>query len=317
MTTNFTIVYVTEDQPAGNCLYGFNVRMWESISSFRNAIRSTCGELETGSISIENLELSPLAFQINVVFDVKFSGEGTETSRDICMHMIEIISNGNQNYLKPFSVISCNASHSTVTKKQTTWSAAFEYNCTEMLGSQPLASSGGVRCVPCFPGNYLNSTRCEPCLQGTYQAVPGQLICDVCPSRKHVTEDRTECLKYEYSTYNVDLEAVYRTNDAVAATCLSQFQAFTSAHRDYFQTNISTSCSELHDGNVTIENITIGSIAFQVNNGSDFNTKCHRAVDGKFHNILIDYNIDREIHELFTNYYSNADYQRSVEDTDG
>nr|XP_034332771.1 uncharacterized protein LOC105332671 isoform X5 [Crassostrea gigas] len=325
MTTNFTIVYVTEDQPAGNCLYGFNVRMWKSISSFRNAIRSTCGELETGSISIENLELSPLAFQVNVVFHVKFSGEGTETSRDICMDMIEIISNGNQNYLKPFSNISCGASHSAVTKKQTTRSAAFEYNCTEMLGSQPLASSGGVRCVHCFPGNYLNSTRCKPCLQGTYQAVPGQLTCDVCPTGKHVTEDRTKCLdsvcvstflsqktqnidltctsenqmcmstcsggyiqddgglstvyncsgegwfpplksciKYEYSTYNVDLEAVYTTNDAVAATCLSQFQAFTSAHRDYFQTNISTSCSELHDGNVTIENITIGSIAFQI-----------------------------------------------------
>ncbi|XP_052711000.1 uncharacterized protein LOC128185448 [Crassostrea angulata] len=57
MTTNFTIVYVTEDQPAGNCLYSFNVRIWESISSFRNAIRSTCRELETGSISIENLHL--------------------------------------------------------------------------------------------------------------------------------------------------------------------------------------------------------------------------------------------------------------------
>ncbi|XP_065928632.1 uncharacterized protein [Magallana gigas] len=325
MKTNFTIVYVTEDQPAGNCFYSFNVRMWESISSFRNAIRSTCRELETGSISIENLELSPLAFQVNVVFHVKFSGEGTETSRDICMDMIEIISNGNQNYLKPFSVISCGASHSAVKKKQTTRSAAFEYTCTEMLGSQPLASSGGVRCVHCFPGNYLNSTRCKPCLQGTYQAVPGQLTCDVCPTGKHVTEDRTKCLdsvcvstflsqktqnidltctsenqmcmstclggyiqddgglstvyncsgegwfpplksciKYEYSTYNVDLEAVYTTNDAVAATCLSQFQAFTSAHRDYFQTSISTSCSELHDGNVTIENITIGSIAFQI-----------------------------------------------------
>lgn len=67
MTTNFTIVYVTEDQPAGNCLYSFNVRMWESISSFRNAIRSTCGELETGSISIENMELSPLAFQVSYI----------------------------------------------------------------------------------------------------------------------------------------------------------------------------------------------------------------------------------------------------------
>lgn len=325
MTTNFTIVYVTEDQPAGNCLYGFNVRMWESITSFRNTIRSTCAELETGSISIENLELSPLAFQVSVVFHVKFSGEGTETSRDICMNMIEIISNGKQNYLKPFSVISCNASHSAVTKKQTTRSATFEYNCTEMLGSQLVASSRGVRCVHCFPGTYLNLTQCEPCLQGTYQAVSGQLTCDVCPTGKHVTEDRTECLdsvcvstflsqktqgsdltcnsesqmcmstcvggyiqedgglstvyncssegwfpplksciKYEYSTYDVDLEAVYTTNDAVATTCLSQFQYITSAHRDYFQTNISTSCGELHDGNLTIENLTFGSIAFQI-----------------------------------------------------
>lgn len=48
--------------------------------------------------------------------------------------------------------------------------------------------------VPCFPGTYLKSTQCEPCLQGTYQAVPGQLTCDVCPTGKHVTEDRTKCL---------------------------------------------------------------------------------------------------------------------------
>lgn len=67
MTTNFTIVYVTKDQPAGNCLYGFNVRMWEYLSSFRNTIRLTCAELETGSISIENLELSPLAFQVSYI----------------------------------------------------------------------------------------------------------------------------------------------------------------------------------------------------------------------------------------------------------
>ncbi|XP_052708723.1 uncharacterized protein LOC128183658 isoform X2 [Crassostrea angulata] len=229
MTTNFTIVYVTEDQPAGNCLYSFNVRMWESISSFRNAIRSTCGELETGSISIENLELSPLAFQVIVVFHVKFSGEGTETSRDICMDMIEIISNGNQNYLKPFSVISCGASHIAVTKKQTTRSAVFEYNCTEMFGSQPLASSGGVRCVHCFPGNYLNSTRCKPCIQGTYQAVLGQLTCDVCPTGKHVTGDRTKCLDsvcvstfLSQKTQNIDLTCTSE-NQMCMSTCLGGY----------------------------------------------------------------------------------------------
>eukprot|EP00105_Crassostrea_gigas_P016475 XP_011433863.2 PREDICTED: uncharacterized protein LOC105332838 isoform X2 [Crassostrea gigas] len=229
MTTTFTIVYVTEDQPAGNCLYSFNVRMWESVSSFRNAFRLTCGELETGSISIENLELSPLAFQVNEVFHVKFSGEGTETSRDICMDMIEIISNGNQNYLKPFSVISCGASHSAVKKKQTTRSAAFEYNCTEMLGAQPLASSGGVRCVHCFPGNYLNSTRCKPCLQGTYQAVLGQLTCDVCPTGKHVTGDRTKCLDsvcvstfLSQKTQNIDLTCTSE-NQMCMSTCFGGY----------------------------------------------------------------------------------------------
>uniref|UniRef100_K1PF34 Tyrosine-protein kinase ephrin type A/B receptor-like domain-containing protein n=1 Tax=Magallana gigas TaxID=29159 RepID=K1PF34_MAGGI len=250
MTTTFTIVYVTEDQPAGNCLYSFNVRMWESVSSFRNAFRLTCGELETGSISIENLELSPLAFQVNEVFHVKFSGEDS-----VCVSTF--LSQKTQNI-----DLTCTSENQMCMSTcfggyiQDDGGLSTVYNCSGEGWFPPLKSCISYT-IPCgldqlssaIPNSKYtcaahNQTCTVECSSG-YVTSEGEVSVECRCEGDVLTPNRKLCLEYDIPFTTSALYTTYSTVDQVALSCLQDFREITERNKDLFQKTITDYCGDL------------------------------------------------------------------------
>ena len=66
------------------------------------------------------------------------------------------------------------------------------------------ASGGGVSCVQCAPGKYLQGKTCKNCANGKYKRFPGQAkeFCELCPQGKISEPSRASCVKCGSGTYS-------------------------------------------------------------------------------------------------------------------
>ncbi|XP_061176084.1 uncharacterized protein LOC133185038 [Saccostrea echinata] len=114
-----------------------------------------------------------------------------------------------------------------------------------------------------FSCDAQTQTCISSCISGYIQDDGGQSTISNCSTSNGWHPPSKNCIKYEFSTYWMDLEIVYETEELPASYCLSDFRSVTYENTVSFNTTISSSCNLHSTGGVVIENITSTTKAFQ------------------------------------------------------